>query len=98
MIRPPAGTALLELVQDMPLAPFGAFNVSVSPEPPLQPANQSFSGTIFTADIVAAIGILNALAWRVELDPLVHYSVNVTYVGNGTLPFNLYSIGTYRSL
>lgn len=97
VIRAPLGTALLEVTQDIPAAPAAAYNVSVSPAPPRQPATQSFTGTIRSADIVATIGILNVIVYRVELDPRQNYTVNVTYADDGTRPFHINNIGAYEA-
>lgn len=96
-IRPPSGTALLEITEDTPSVPAAEFNVSVSPAPPHQPADQSFTGTIRAADMVAAIGILNVVLYRVELDPQVSYTVNVEYAGDGTRSLRVKNIGAYQA-
>lgn len=95
-IHPPGGTALLEVTQDVPSAPGGPFNVSITPPPPLQPENQAVAGSLFTADIIAAIGILNVVLFRVELDPVVDYTVEMVYAGNGTGVFKPRKLGMYR--
>lgn len=96
-ISPPNGTALLELTQDVPSAPGAPFDVSISPPPPMQPAQQSFVSSLYSHDMLFAIGILNVVLFRVELDPKVKYSVNVTYAGNGTDTMVLHNIGAYQS-
>lgn len=95
-IRPPLGTALLEVTQDVPSLPSAEYNVSVSPPPPHQPSNQSFAGTLRETDMVFTIGILNVLLYRVELDPKVNYTVEMQYAGDGTKSLRVNNIGTYR--
>ncbi|WOO86050.1 uncharacterized protein LOC62_07G009539 [Vanrija pseudolonga] len=96
-VRPRKGTALLELNQDVPPTPFGAFNVSISPPPPYGPAEESFHPTLRGADIQAAIAQLDVLVYAVQLDPNVEYTVRVAYAGNGTDKFSVSSVGTYAS-
>lgn len=94
-IRPRKGTALLELNQDALSAPFGAFNVSISPPPPYGPAAESFNPTLRGAGQQAAIAQLDVLVYAVQLDPAVEYTVRVAYAGNGTTQFSFSSVGAY---
>lgn len=74
----PAGTALLELLVDVPSTPFGGFDVCISPAPPLNPAFESFTPNLQPADIQFMIGQLNVPVYSVLLDPGAKYSVSIS--------------------
>ncbi|KAL1404990.1 Multiple RNA-binding domain-containing protein 1 [Vanrija albida] len=97
VIKPRKGTAVLELNQDVPDTPFGAFNVTISPPPPFGPASEAFSPTLRSAEVQFAIAQMDVLVYAVQLDPDVEYTVRVAYAGNGTDKFSFSSVGAYAS-
>lgn len=74
----PIGTAMLELLVDVPSAPFGGFDVCISPPPPLSPAFETFMPNLQPADIQLMIGQLNVPVYSVLLDPGAKYWVSIS--------------------
>lgn len=74
----PPGTAMLELLADVPPTPFGGFDVCISPAPPFGPSFESFDPKLQPSDIQFDIAQLDVPVYRVLLDPGRKYSVSVS--------------------
>lgn len=80
----PAGTAMLELLADIPPTPFGSFDVSISPQPPFGPASQKFTPALRPSDVQFLIGHLDVPVYSTILDPGQKYAVHLV-VRSGAL-------------
>jgi len=87
---------LLELTLDAPTAPFPPFTVSITPNPPYGPANETIRPSLQPAEIQAAIAQIGVVIYSRVLDPAKEYTVQVTYDGNGNgTAFAVDKIGVY---
>lgn len=108
-ITPSKGTALLELIGDyFPKSgtftpdspePFGEFTVHITPAPPYGPAEETIKGSLGASPTPPQSTLIVDATWheqiyRLELDPSVEYSVEITHV-SGLVALD--GVGVYTS-
>jgi hypothetical protein len=91
----PPAIALLEITVDAPTTPFAPWNVSISPPPPYDPAEQTFTPTLRPDWIQAAIAQIGVPVYSVLLDPNMDYKVTIAYTGENGITWTAAGINFF---